>query len=405
MTYRVLLFGTEYPPSAAGTASYARSLAQGLTMAGAQVRVLTQGPASGILPGAEEGAGFDVTFIPHAASVPVRYLRCRKALQRELASFEPHCLWTTNGMGTRVAGLLRQIGPGHVPLISCTRGTDLRSRLPGRGLGRRVESIPQRRCYERSGAIAAACHDLKRIAISKGLPAERIVVSHSAFDLSRIDAHTSVDMAREPASILTVARLTRQKRVDVLIRALARLTETRPARLTIVGDGPERSALESLAREQGVGDHVHFTGSLPPRSPVLYDQYRRAGLFCLVSAGEGLANVFIEAGAFGLASVGSDDGGTPEVVQHGQTGLLVPPDDVDALAAALLRMIEEEGLAQRLGRQARAWIEEEFGIDTMGRRSLELVRCVIEGGRLPRMDALPDARADASPESLSESFQ
>ncbi len=387
MSYRVLLFGTEFPPSAAGTASYARSLAQGLTMAGAQVRVLTQSPASGIAPMEEEGAGFEVRRIPYAPSVPVRYVRCRRALQRELADYQPHCLWSTNGMGTRVAGLLAELGTPHLPLISCARGTDLRSRLPGRSLSRRLESLPQRRAYDRSSAIAAACQDLKRVAIGKGLPAERIVVSHSAFDLSRIDAHMNVAIHREPAQILTVARLTQQKRIDVVIRALAKLIEHAPrAHLTIVGDGPERAALESLAQELGATDHIHFAGSLPPRSDALYDQYRRAGLFCLVSAAEGLANVFIEAGAFGLASVGSDDGGTPEVVTDAQTGLLVPTDDADALAAALGRLISEEGLADRLGRQARAWIEEEFGIDTLGRRSFELVRSVVDGLPLPTMD-------------------
>ena len=157
MSYRILLFGTEFPPSAAGTASYARSLAQGLTMAGAQVRVLTQSPSSQIAPLEEEGTGFEVKRIPYVASVPLRYVRCRRALQRELADFQPHCLWTTNGMGTRVAGLLSEVGTPHVPLISCARGTDLRSRLPGRSLGRRLESLPQRRAYERSSAIAAAC--------------------------------------------------------------------------------------------------------------------------------------------------------------------------------------------------------------------------------------------------------
>lgn len=381
---RVLLFGLEFPPSAAGTAIYARALSGSLAARGIDVRVLTQADREGHWLSLDPSLPFPVTRLPHTDSVPRRYVRALRGLRRALADFQPDCLWTTNGMATRVVGLLPELNRLGRPLISCARGTDIRSRLPGRSLGRRLESLPQRRCYRHSAGIAAACLDLKRAAVAKGLDGSRIFVSHSAFDLSRIPEPQR--RVRAPAAeglILTVARLTAQKRVDVALRAVAlALRRGARARYTVVGDGQEMGRLQQLALELGVADRVEFRGRLEPMSPELFELYARADVVLLTSVGEGLANVYIEAGAFGAPCVAADSGGTPEIIRHDITGLLAPPEDVEVTAAHLTALLEMPDRAALMGHAARQWVVEEFGLETMGRRSELAVRQAVERGRV-----------------------
>ena len=381
---RVLLFGLEFPPSVAGTAVYARALAGALAGRGVDVRVLTQADVDERWRDLDPGLPFPVARLDHTGFVPRRYGRALAGLGRALREHEPDCLWTTNGMATRVAGLLPGLGRATPPVISCARGSDIRTRLPGRGPGRRLESVPQRRCYVRSAGIAAASSELRQVAISKGLDGARIFVSHSAFDVDAIPARQRAPRApgRE-AVVLTVARLTAQKRVDVSLRAVAGvLRRGLAARYVVVGDGPEMPALQRLAAELEIAEHVDFRGPLEPMSPELFALYTEADLFLLTSVGEGLANVYIEAGAFGLPCLGADSGGTPEIVLDETSGLLCPPDDVEATTARLVALLEEPERAAAMGRAARQWIAEEYGLATMGQRSERAVRQAVECGRV-----------------------
>ncbi|MEE2658458.1 MAG: glycosyltransferase family 4 protein [Candidatus Latescibacterota bacterium] len=379
--YRVLLFGSEFPPSPAGTATYTRNLALGLAQQGMQVTVLTQQDPSratnavdAALPGIAE-----VIRIPYTGLVPLRYLRCRRALKVALQQVQPHCLWTTNGMATRVAGTLPS---PDCALISSIRGSDIRTRFPGHSLMRCIESIPQRRCYQSSQGVAAACDDLRRLAVDRGLDGDRIFVSHSALDPGIASAPSRV--AREPATVLTVARLNRQKRVDVVLQAIAALRDDQPElRYVVVGDGPQARSLMALAESLGIADRLHFAGTFEPLSDELCNWYRRAGIFAMTSAGEGLANVYMEAGIFGLPCVGANDGGTPEVIRDGDTGMLVPVDDVAATAAALGRLLADPELAASMGARAREWIDLEFSIETLGQRSSEIIHSVVGNGCPP----------------------
>ena len=382
---RVLLFGTEFPPSAAGTAVYTRCLALALHGCGVDVAVLTQAPAGGDVDDAE--LPVTVTRIPYTGNVPLRYLRSLGALRQQLQQFQPHCLWTTNGMGTRVAGLTASL---NCPLITCARGSDIRTRLPPSTTWRRVEGLLQRRAYRRSAGIAAACRDLRSYAMAHGVAGKQLFISHSAFDFDRLDGLTAslADTQREPATLLTVARLTKQKRIDVLLRAVALAAGDVPdLRFVIVGDGPERPRLEALARDLHLGERVRFAGGLQPFSVELCSEYRRATVFALTSVGEGLANVFIEAGAFQLPSLGCDSGGTPEIVTSNVTGYLVRPDDPQNTATRIAALMNDPDLRQRMGAAARRWVEAEFGLQTLGERSLAVLRAVVGGDALPRFEA------------------
>jgi glycosyltransferase involved in cell wall biosynthesis len=153
---------------------------------------------------------------------------------------------------------------------------------------------------------------------------------------------------RRPATVLFVARLVARKRASNLLAAVGRLVaEGQDLRCVLVGDGPERPALERQAGELGIAERVTFTGWLGLLTPRMLDAYDQADVFCLPSFAEGLPLVIIEAMGRGVAVVATAVSGTPEAVKHEKTGLLVPRDDLEALVGALRRMLTDKDLWKR----------------------------------------------------------
>jgi glycosyltransferase involved in cell wall biosynthesis len=164
--------------------------------------------------------------------------------------------------------------------------------------------------------------------------------------------------------ILFVGRLVERKGVGHLIDALRMLPSRRGAKLMIVGDGPERAALEERARRAGVTDWVEFRGRVS--APELHEAYRGASVFVLPAIvdargdTEGLGVVLLEAMSYGVPVIGSNLGGIPDIVVQEESGLLVPPGDPAALAAALARLARDPAFAARLGAAGQRRVEEHF---------------------------------------------
>ena len=165
--------------------------------------------------------------------------------------------------------------------------------------------------------------------------------------------------------VLCVARLVPKKGVDTLLAAVPAVIEAEPgARIEIIGDGPQRAELEALARELGVAHAVSFLGAQP--GPAVAAAYRRASMFvlpCRIAPDgdrDGLPTVLLEAMARGLPVISTDIVGIPELVQHRNTGLVVPPDDPPALAHAVLDLRRDDLLRKRLGAAAREHVGAEY---------------------------------------------
>ena len=162
----------------------------------------------------------------------------------------------------------------------------------------------------------------------------------------------AIPVAARTTQVLCVARLFRSKGQDVLIRALAVLRRKgRPFRVDFVGEGPELGALQSLAEGSGVADLCTFSGRLE-HGDVLA-RMARAVLTVLPSRSDNCPLVTIESLAVGTPLVVSDVGGLPEIVRDGENGFLVPPDDPDALAERISRLLSDEALWNDLSRRAR----------------------------------------------------
>ncbi len=153
-----------------------------------------------------------------------------------------------------------------------------------------------------------------------------------------------------PLKVITVAALEDHKGIDMLLRAVAALRDL-DLRIDVVGDGSRRLAFEAMARDLSLGDRILFHGKLPPFKivQILADSH----IFILPSRREGVPNALIEAMASGLACVAPAVGGIPEVIEDGVSGLLVPREDVGALAKAIQLLAQDEMMRQRLGQQAR----------------------------------------------------
>lgn len=179
--------------------------------------------------------------------------------------------------------------------------------------------------------------------------------------------------------VLFVGRLVERKGVAQALEAIARLGPDGP-RLEIVGEGPERPALAELAKRLGVADRVVFRGRIS--APELQASYARAAVCVLPSVQdargdtEGLGVVLLEAMNHGTPVVASRIGGIPDIVEDGVSGLLVPPADVDALAAAVRRVLSDPALARRLGEGGRRRLHERFSWRAIVQRWLDLYASV-----------------------------
>ncbi len=189
---------------------------------------------------------------------------------------------------------------------------------------------------------------------------------------------------RPEPMVLFVGRLVPYKGVDVLLRALPGLT----ARAVIVGEGPLRGELEALARDLGIADRVRFSGNASGEE--LTALYHACDLFALpsVTKAEAFGMVQLEAMSCRKPVICTDlPSGVPWVNEHGVTGLVVPPRDVPAFAAALQTLLEDPQLRKTMGENGRARVLREFSIPRMVAQTTGLYR-VVSGRPIGQPEAL-----------------
>jgi len=187
---------------------------------------------------------------------------------------------------------------------------------------------------------------------------DAVALSYHGLDLAGFPAPGMARPGRDggngdPVAILSVGRAVPKKGFDTLLRALARLPPALAWRFDHIGGGPDLPRLKDLAGELALGERVRWHGG--QAQAAVLEAYRHADVFALASRvaddgdRDGLPNVLMEAQSQGLACIATRVSAIPELIADGVNGLLVPPDDVEALAAALERLIREPALRARLG--------------------------------------------------------
>lgn len=217
-----------------------------------------------------------------------------------------------------------------------------------------------------SAFTVTVCESNRRFLVNTlpRLEPSRVRVNYNGVDLSRF---RDEGLPREPRSILSVGRLIEKKGFRYLIRAVALLRDQGFATTcTIVGDGRDKKSLEEECKELGVGELVRFAGAMT--QDAVRDAMQRTACFVLpcVQAKDGnvdaLPTVLLESLGCGCPCVSTSISGVPEILEHEVSGLLVEPGDVEALARAIRRVLDEPGLARRLALQGRARSEERFDV-------------------------------------------
>ena len=219
---------------------------------------------------------------------------------------------------------------------------------------------------------------IRRSLIEQGYDPAKIVVIHNGIALSRFASKRCGAILREelglPLSaqlVVVFSRLNPLKGIRYFLDAAISLTKKFPdARFLVVGDGDNRKELEDQACRLGLGQRVVFTGFQSDIPELL----REAAVSVLPSLSEGLSNTLLESMAAGVPTVATSVGGNPEVVEHGVSGLLVPPRDAAALAAAMGHLLGDIDFAARLGQAGRRRVAELFSVERSVRDTEHLYR-------------------------------
>ena len=307
--------------------------------------------------------------VPRAAWQMVS--RSITSFERLLAGRRPALIHAHFGIeGVYALPLAQRLG---VPLVTTFHGFDATLSTAALLTSPAWANYPlfRRRLAREGDLFLCASAFIRDRVLAMGFPEARTRTHYIGVDCAAIAPRAPTE---ETSTILHVARLVEVKGTAYLIRAFAQLAGHFPEiELAIIGDGPLRTALQSLAESLGVGPRVRFLGALPHAQVLAW--MRKAACLALPSVRtrsgrvEGLGMVMLEAAATGVPVIGSRIGGIPEGVLDGVTGLLAPARKPDALAGCIASLLKDPGMRQRMGAQARAHVETTFDL----RRQTELL--------------------------------
>jgi N-acetyl-alpha-D-glucosaminyl L-malate synthase BshA len=239
--------------------------------------------------------------------------------------------------------------------------------------------------FKYADQLIAVSNNCLNHALSVGAPIEKMQVIYNGANVSRFfPSNEGIDEIRAKYNIpldakllLTVRSLTFRKGLDVFIRCIPKILEDEPKTVAlIVGDGPERENLKTLAKELGVWDKIIFSGHVPNAQLPSYEN--SCDLFVIPSREEGFGVAAAEAMACGKPIVGTTAGGLNETIDHNRTGLLVEPDNPKQLAEAIKRILNNDELATQLGDNAREKVLTDFNWDHIAQRTIEVYKQVLD---------------------------
>jgi L-malate glycosyltransferase len=233
--------------------------------------------------------------------------------------------------------------------------------------------------YRQVDCFICSSEAIRQILIQEGVPAHRAVTVHEGIDLGRIERapaislHQQLWLPHEAPVVGNVAALVPHKGQRHLVEAAALVVRRVPdARFVIAGDGELRESLQRQIHEHQLDKHVFLTGF---RTDILA-LHKAFDIFVMSSVTEGLGTSLLDAMAAGKPVVATRAGGIPEVVRDGETGLLVDPRDHQGMADALVRLLEDTALRQRMGAAGLALAKERFSAERMVQDTVKVYRRV-----------------------------
>jgi glycogen(starch) synthase len=375
---RILIINSEYPPVGGGAANASQNLAIKLVELGSEVRVLTS--HYGQLPKLKTEQGVPVQRIQAFRRNQARsggfeqgifVLSGIFGLTRLLRGWQPDIILSFFGVPSGAITWLTKWKTG-IPYVVSLRGGDVPGFRPyDFALYHRLISPVLRRVWHHAGAVIANSTGLKELAEEFDHHTEVQIIPNG------VDANQFTlpnERNWDPTEMLFVGRLVYQKGIDLLIEALSGL-KSHSWRLNLVGIGPHQPFLEDLAKKRGILDRIDFKGWLS--GTTLIQEYKKANVFVFPSRHEGMPNAVLEAMACGLPVVATQIAGNQELVIPGETGLLVPPDDVTSLNAALDSILTNSETRMKMGAAGRKLVEDEFTWDRTASQYLAVMQKII----------------------------
>lgn len=360
---RLLLINYEYPPLGGGAATATAALAREFARRGLEVTVLTSA-FRGLPPVTRDGT-LTVRRVPtwrrhpNQSNVLEMIVFMLSAGLHVLArsNDRPEATLAFFGIpGAPVAWWLKALR--EVPYVISLRGGDVPGHQPNQ-LARhhRLTRPLITFLWRRARAVVANSEGLRREALLH-MPTLNIPVIPNGVD-TRHFVPRAAPLPTPPTTcqLLFVGRLSAEKGLAGLLTVLARLTHL-PWSLRLVGEGPERPALEAQAQTLALQSRVTFSGWVAREQ--LPACYQAAELFVFPSTDEGMPNTVLEAMACGLPVVAMRIAGCEDLVVDGETGMLLPPGDDDALAKALDALLTDSARRTRYGTAARQRVEHHF---------------------------------------------
>ncbi len=354
------------------------ALARGLTQQGYHVDFVCRSGA-GALDGLARSAGATIRKIGERSSsdtgVRTRYVR----------RVAKHLRWITTAHRERYDIVDAWLHPTDVfaalsrpftriPVVAAGRRNTLRRLTIGPATRSLYSTVNRLTDVVIANAEVTAADAIRE----QGVPPHRVRVIRAGVELpspftaaERRAQRAALGVVDDEFLIGCVGNFRTMKRQDLLIDAFARLLpEHGNLRLVLVGDGDLRPSIERQIEALGLGGRVILTG-IASELPPLYDAL---DLFVQASNSEGLPNVLLEASASALPIVATAAGGSGEVVHDGETGFLVPVDDLERLTSAMHRAISDADLGRAMGAAARELIERDYGVERCVREYADLYR-------------------------------
>ena len=233
--------------------------------------------------------------------------------------------------------------------------------------------------YRQVDCFICASDAIRQMVIADGVPAARVITVHEGIDLGHVEAapaanlHAELWLPHHAPIIGNVAALVLHKGQRHLIEAAAIVVKRVPdARFVIAGEGELRPALERQIRDHHLDKHVFLAGFRPD----VLSMHKAFDIFVMSSVTEGLGTSLLDAMACGKPIVATTAGGMPEVIEDGKTGLLVPPRDHEAMAAALVTLLTDETARRAMGAAGEARVREHFSAERMVQDTLGVYRRV-----------------------------
>ena len=266
-----------------------------------------------------------------------------------------------------------------VAMVALARSLGRLDPLPRFVVSRRVDFHVRRNTFSRwkyaqVDLFLCASNAIRTMLIGDGVPAERTMTVYEGVDLEHVaaapllDVHAELWLPSGAPLVGNVAALVPHKGHRYLIKAAATVVRQVPdARFVILGTGELEATLRKQVKDLHLERHVLLAGFRPDALSL----QKGFDLFAMSSLTEGLGTVLLDAMALGQAIVATRAGGIPEVVAHDQTGVLVPPRDADALAAAVVRLLGDADRRAQLGLAGRERVRASFSVERMVQATLD----------------------------------